>query len=136
MSRVISHPVLAHSKPLEVFLSATEEQFVAHKASSPSPKTTEEAPATTQTGAAAASAFFSSVLNTVSHMATNLTTEVLVYFLCQFGTHNNKEVDATFIEKEDYLNLLREKLEQVLNTTELHIQRSTDCVEQTVCYRS
>lgn len=133
MSRVISHPVLAHSKTLEVFLSATEEQFVAHKASSPSPKT-EEAPAT-QTGTAAASAFFSSVLNTVSHMATNLTTEVLVLIFL-FGTHNNKEVDATFVEKEDYLNLLREKLEQVLNTTELHIQRSTDCVEQTVCYIS
>eukprot|EP01127_Copromyxa_protea_P011455 TRINITY_DN2877_c0_g1_i1.p1 TRINITY_DN2877_c0_g1~~TRINITY_DN2877_c0_g1_i1.p1 ORF type:complete len:399 (-),score=131.01 TRINITY_DN2877_c0_g1_i1:86-1255(-) len=119
LDRLIVHPVFGDAKTLEVFLTATEEQLASHKAAS---KTADE-PASEQkeqqqVGAAAASAFFS-MLNTVSNIATNLTTEV-------------QEVDSSFTDKKVYLELLREKLGQTLNATENYIQKNTDYVDQTV----
>jgi hypothetical protein len=110
-------------------LTVTEEQFAAHKAANQGGKTEEEKPA--QIGAAAASAFFS-MLNTVSTLATNLTTEVEVWLTISFFLRS-KEVDTSFSDKQEYLKLLRERLEQTMHATENYLQLNTECIDQTVC---
>lgn len=74
--------ILWSVQSIEVFLSATEEQFAAQKAASPSKTSGDETISTKSSGSAggvaAASAFFNSMLNTVTHVATNLTIDVQV----------------------------------------------------------
>jgi len=128
LSRLITHPELCHSKSIDSFLSATDEEFTAIKAANPIAEaqegSTQSAPAQGASAqgaaaAAAASAFFSSVLSTVSNMATSLTTDL-------------QEVDGSFTEKEIYLEDLRERLTILLGATTHNTQLNTQQVEQSV----
>jgi len=109
LTRLVTHPDLKLSKSLDVFLTATRDEFNASR----------DTPAQEKSGSSSSSSFFNNVLSSVTSLATSLTTTV-------------QEVDRSFTDQQFYIETLQEKLEILLDAVGRDKELKTELANNTV----